>query len=289
MMGIAAEFRKKNVNGLNSHAAPFADAIRDMHRMESLSRMDTGIHRLHPVTKLIATVAFLVAALSFERHAVGRLLPLFLYPIVIAAMADLPWKPFLKRLLAVEPLIVGIGILNPLFDTVTITIGDVTFARGWLTFLSIVLKTSLSVLAALQLIACTGMERILSGMSLLGMPRVFVMQISLTYRYITVLSEETGRIMTARSLRSSGKKGMRAAAWGSLAGMLLLRSFERAHRIHQVMRLRGYNGYVPLPPGTRPGWRDALYLAGWLSWFALSRWVDLPLLLGRLATGIAGR
>lgn len=259
-----------------------------MHRMESLSRMDTGIHRLHPVTKLITAVAFLIAALSFDRYAVGRLLPLFLYPVVIAALADLPWKPFLKRLLAVEPIIVEIGILNPLFDTVPITIGDITFVRGWLTFLSIVLKTSLSVLTALQLIACTGMERILSGMHFLGLPRVIVMQISLTYRYITVLSEETGRILTAYSLRSLGKGGIRAPAWGSLAGMMLLRSFERAHRVHQAMRLRGYSGYVPIPPGLRPCWRDAAYLGGWLFWFGLVRWVDLPLLLGSLMTGIIG-
>ncbi len=270
------------------HSSPLTNAIRDMHRMESLSLLDTGIHRLHPVTKLITTIAFLIAALSFERHAVGRLLPLFLYPLVIAALADLPWKPFLKRLLAVEPLIVGIGILNPLFDPVPISIGDITLARGWLTFLSIVLKTSLAVLAALQLIACTGMERMLSGMHLLGMPRVLVMQISLTYRYITVLAEETGRLLTAYTLRSSGKRGVRAAAWGSLAGMLLLRSFDRAQRVHQAMRLRGYSGYAPLPPGTRPGLRDAVFLACWLSWFVLIRLADLPLLLGRWMTGFFG-
>ena len=263
----------------------WSDAIRDMHRMESLSRLNTGIHRLHPVTKLIAAIAFLIATLSFERHAVGRLLPLFLYPIVIAALADLPWKPFLMRLLAVEPLIVGIGILNPLFDTVPIPIGNITVAQGWLTFLSIVMKTSLTVLATLQLIACTGMERTLSGMHLLGMPRVLVLQISLTYRYITVLAEETGRLLTAYSLRSSGKRGVRVSAWGSLAGMLLLRSFDRAQRVHHAMRLRGYSGYAPMPPGTRPGWRDAAFLAGWLSWFALVRLEDLPLLLGRLTTG----
>lgn len=225
--GVAAGLRK-NGRVRHFHASPFSDAIWDMHRMESLSRMDTDIHRLHPVTKLITSITSLIAALSFDRYAVGRLLPLFLYPVIIASLDDLPWKPFLKRLLAVEPFIVGIGILNPLFDTVPISIGDIIIAREWLTFLSIVLKTSLSVLAALQLIACTGMERILSRMHFLGMPRVIVMQISLTYRYITVLSEETGRILTAYSLRSSGKSGIRATTWGSLTGMLLLRSFERA-------------------------------------------------------------
>lgn len=50
------------------------------------------------------------------------------------------------------------------------------------------------------------------------------------------------------------------------------------------MRLRGYNGHVPLPPGIPPGRWDAVFLAGWLTRFGLVQWVDLPLLLGGLMT-----
>ena len=262
-----------------------SSAVRDMHRMETLSRQNSGVHRLHPVTKLLTVLAFLVTVLSFERHAVGRLLPLFLFPVLTAAFADLPWKPLLKRLLVVEPFIIGIGILNPLFDPTRIPVGPIEISGGWFTFLSLFLKTSLTVLAALQLIACTGMERLLAGMRTLGLPRVLVLQVSLTYRYLTVLADEAGRLMTAHSLRTPGKKGVQPAAWGSLAGMLLLRSFDRAQRIHQAMKLRGYDGHVPLPPGTKPGWMDAVWLFGWIAWFVLARTVDMPLWLGGLLIG----
>jgi len=262
-----------------------SSAVRDMHRMEALARSNTGVHRLHPVTKLLTVLMFLIAALSFERHAFGRLLPLFLFPVLTAALADLPWKPFLKRLLFVEPFVIGIGILNPLFDQVPVPFAGFEAARGWFTFLSLFLKTTLTVLAALQLIASTGMERLLAGLHAMGLPRVLVLQVSLTYRYLTVLAEEAGRLLTAYSLRAPGQKGIRFSAWGSLAGMLLLRSFDRAQRIHHAMQLRGYDGHVPLPPGTIPGMADAVWFFGWSCWFALVRFVDLPLWLGRLMTG----
>ena len=44
------------------------------------------------------------------------LLVLILYPVVVISLADIPVLPILKRVLLIEPLIIGIGIFNPLFD-----------------------------------------------------------------------------------------------------------------------------------------------------------------------------
>jgi len=42
---------------------------------------------------------------------------LFFYPVIVISLAELPPAPILKRILVVEPFVVGIGILNPLFES----------------------------------------------------------------------------------------------------------------------------------------------------------------------------
>ena len=262
-----------------------AVAVRDMQRMETLSRMNSPVHRLHPVAKILTTAVFLVALLSNGRHEVGRLLPFLIYPVLIASLADLPWKPFLLRVLAVEPLVLGIGAFSPLLESSRTILFGVPVSTGWLTFASLAIRTTLCVLVALQLVATTGMERILTGLRRLGLPAVMVLQIALTYRFLTVLAGEIGRLLTAYRLRAPAHRGIHPAAWGSLAGQLLLRSFDRANRVWQAMKLRGYEGHVPLPPGLRMRQGDWFWLAAWAGWFTLSRTMDLPAMLGMLATG----
>ena len=46
----------------------------------------------------------------------------------------------------------------------------------------------------------------------------------------------------AYRLRAPGQKGIHAGAWGSFAGLLLLRSIDRAQIVYESMCLRGYQG-----------------------------------------------
>lgn len=100
------------------------DSIYNIRLLDDLARKDTVIHRIHPVPKLLATIVYLIVVVSFDRYEISGLLPFVMYPMVLILLAELPAKPILKRLLMVEPLIIGIGILNPIFDP-----------RGWTTFL----------------------------------------------------------------------------------------------------------------------------------------------------------
>jgi len=58
---------------------------------------------------------------------------LFFYPVIVISLAELPPAPILKRILVVEPFVVGIGILNPLFEKQTFVLGGFTFSAGWIT------------------------------------------------------------------------------------------------------------------------------------------------------------
>lgn len=145
-------------------------------------------------------------------------------------------------MLPAAPLVLGIGILNPVFDHQVFAVGGLTLSMGWITFISVCLKCLLTVFAALLLIATTGMNNLAAALRMLRIPKLFVLQLLLTYRYISVLLEEVSLIWRAYSLRAPGQKGINWKVWGPLIGQLILRTFDRAQRVYQAMCLRGFTG-----------------------------------------------
>lgn len=262
------------------------NSLYDLRLLDDLAKKSTSIHRLHPVVKLITTVVYLTVVVSFGRYEISSLLPFFFYPVLIITLAELPVVPILKRVVLVGPFILGIGILNPFFDHQVAMLAGITLSRGWLTFLSILIKGVLTVTVSIVLIATTGMDKLTAALRLLKVPKIFVLQLLLTYRYISVLIEEVARMVRAYHLRAPGQKGIRRSIWGSFAGQLILRTFDRAQRIYQAMSLRGFtgeyhNGYI-----TRVSFKDIAFLISWSLFFMIARIYNLPIMLGSLFMGV---
>lgn len=262
------------------------NSLYNMRHLDDLARKETSIHRLHPFVKLITTVAFLTVVISFERYEISNLLPFFFYPVIIFTFSELPLAPVLKRIVIVEPFIIGIGILNPLFDQQTVILGGAAVSRGWITFFSIFIKCGLTVTAAILLVATTGMDKLAAALRMLKIPRIFVLQLLLTYRYISVLAEEVVRMLRAYTLRAPQQKGIHRSVWGSFAGQLILRTFERAQRVYQAMCIRGFTGEYNTGGCIRFRARDFVYLFGWILFFAAARFYNIPVLIGTLLTGV---
>ena len=122
---------------------------------------------------------------------------------------------------------------------------------GLIRFISILLKSWLSVQVAVVLTASTRFPALLQAMRSLRLPRVLVAIAGFTYRYIFVIGDEALRMMRARAARSGtgrdragGGVLWRARVTGGMAGSLFLRSIERSERIYDAMLARGYNGEV---------------------------------------------
>jgi cobalt/nickel transport system permease protein len=262
------------------------NSLSNMRLLDDLARKETFIHQIHPLIKLLTTVAYLAVVVSFERYEISGLLPFIFYPILIFAFAEIPVAPILKMILLIEPLIIGIGILNPLFDHSKVVLGGIAVSRGWITFLSIFIKCSLTVTASILLIATTGMDRLAAALRMLKIPKIFVLQLLLTYRYISVLIEEVSRMMRAYSLRAPGQKGIKWSVWGSFAGQILLRTFERAERVYQAMSLRGFTGEYHTGDISKLSFKDLTYFAAWCLFFVIARIYNIPVWIGSLFTGV---
>lgn len=258
-------------------------ALGDIGALDSLAALDSPVHRLDPRAKLLATAAFLVTAVSFPRYELAELMPLFLYPAALMAAGGIPLRALGRYLLLASPFAVMVGLFNPLLDRqIAAHWGGLAVSGGWLSFLSILARSALTVSAAMLLLAATGYAPLCAAMGRLGLPRLLVAQFLLLYRFIFVLAGEAARMTRAHELRSGSGRGAALRVWGSLAGQLLLRAHDRALRLHAAMLARGFDGALPAPHRLRWSWRDSLFLAGCAGGFALVRFGHLAERLGRL-------
>jgi cobalt/nickel transport system permease protein len=263
--------------------ASIQDSFLDIGAMDRISAQDTFIHRLDPRAKVLSTLIFIVCILSFGKYEVSALMPFFVYPAVLIAMGNLPVLYLVKRVLIVAPFAFLIGIFNPFFDReVLIHIGSVGIAGGWVSFASVMLRFILTVGAALILIGTTGFNAVCMALERMGIPRVFVIQLLFLYRYLFVLGDEASRMVRARSVRSFQGKGGGVRVFGSLAGNLLLRTLDRAQRIHLAMLCRGFDGYVRLRRPLSIRGKDVAFAVGWSALFIIMKRYNLPHLLGSL-------
>jgi cobalt/nickel transport system permease protein len=109
--------------------------------------------------------------------------------------------------------------------------------------LTILAKNSLAILMMLVLAETTPWRELLRAMRRLGLPRPLLATLELMERYLHLLRDELVRMLTARRARSFRTSG--GLSWGLLTGMiamLLLRSLERAERVHAAMTARGWDG-----------------------------------------------
>lgn len=254
--------------------------------LDELSGGDSPVHQLHPGVKLLVTLAFVVVTASFPKYEVTGMIPLLFYPLFLISLADLPWGLLLRRLLLALPFVLFIAVFNPLFDQAPYyRIGWLTVSGGVVSLLSILLRFSLSVLAALALIATTGINALGAALLTFGVPKALVSQLLFMYRYLHVLMAEVVRTMRAYCLRSPDSDGVGIRTWGSLTGLLLLRTLDRAQRVHQAMRCRGYDGTIRLARSSRLRMLDGAFLVFWLVFFVAVRMVNFPQWVGALLMG----
>lgn len=254
--------------------------------LDTLSYKDTLIHRLDPRTKLLATLAFIVTVISFPKYEISGLLPFFLFPVLLFTLSDIPVKFILRKVLLVSSFAFFVGIFNPLLDRQIIYVfSSFTISRGWVSFLSIMLKFVLTITSALLLIATTSFPGICHALQKLGMPGIFVAQLLFLYRYIFVLAEEAMRVVRARDMRSFGNKGKGMKTFVSLIGTLFLRTIERAERVYLAMLSRGFTGEIHPSRTHSFSVTDAAFLAAAIGLLYLFRIHDVVGDIGRLSMG----
>ena len=250
--------------------------ISEIHKLQKQAQLSTPLTSLHPLAKLLMTMAYIVTLMSLGKYALFKLLVLASYPLLGFYWGRISLSQALWRLRLILPLVACVGIANPFFDKHIIYWGDFAIRAGYLSFFSLLLKGVLAVLASYLLIATTTIEQICHALRLLQLPKLLVTQLLLSYRYLTLLLEQADTIAQAYALRAPKQKGVHFKVWGSLAGQLLLRSIDRANNLYDSMLLRGYQGEYyyggPVPQWSRREWRYVLAVLAMLLVVRLLPW-----------------
>lgn len=225
------------------------------------------VHQFDARVKIIFTLAFIVSiGLTPSRAWPAYILYLTLV-VSSTLLSHLSISFVLKRALFALPFVLAAAplvftgpppyITAPSFLSVQVNISSEGLGR----FVSITIKSWISVQAAILLAATTRFPDLLFGLRLLKVPKLFIAIIGLMWRYLYVMNEEvtrmirarTSRIVTASGLhRAGGTLFWRARVTGGMVGSLLLRSIERSDRVYAAMISRGYDGEPPAMDDSYP-------------------------------------
>jgi len=242
------------------------------------------LHALDARVKFILSVAFILAVALTPAGAWPIYVLLLALAVALAVASELGTTYALKRALIALPF--ALAALPSLFTLpgaalFSLHIGPWTLTAtgpGLERLLSVVLKSWISMQAAILLTATTQFPDLLVAMRAIKVPRLLVAIFGLMWRYLFVLVDEAIRLTRARDARSGSLTGRggrsvwwRARVTGGMAGNLFLRGYERGERIYAAMAARGYDGEVrtfPLP--SLASGQAALLIGGLASLAALT-------------------
>ena len=216
------------------------------------------IHRLDPRLKLVVSLLFILSNVLLPDGAWLAFLFSLALILLIAWASGIGVAYTLKRSFVALPFF--LAAITAIFALPGRTLGVwnlgpwqlVATDTGLLRFVSVVIRSWLSVQVAIILIATTQFPDLMHAMRHLHVPAVLIAVISFMYRYLFVMTNEAMRLMRAREARSARPAGgggggsivWRAKVAGNMAGQLFLRSYERSERVYNAMLARGYQGQL---------------------------------------------
>lgn len=217
------------------------------------------LHQLDPRVKVVLALLFIISNVLLPDGVWLAFLAAWLILLATNRAANFSFGYLFKRsfialpfaLAAITVIFVqpGAPLASWTWGSRTITISD----AGVIRFASIVIRSWLSVQAAILLTATTQFPDLMHALRHLKVPVILISIISFMYRYLFVLVDEAMRLLRAREARSArlvndGKHGgtifWRAKVTGSMAGQLFVRSFDRSDKVYNAMLARGYRGQL---------------------------------------------
>ncbi len=221
---------------------------------ERFAQGNSLLHRRDPKVKVIVA-AFFITVVAISNSFVGVTLALALAS-ALTLLSRLEAVAVLKRLLAANTFTLFLWLTLPFTyggDTLTewgplLVSGDGIRLAGLIT-----LKTNTVVLALLSLLATSRIAGLGHALEGLHVPKRLCFLLLFSYRYIFVIYQEYRKLVRAAQMRCfvPATNIHTYRTYGYLFGMTLVRSWNRAIRVHQAMLLRGFNGrLIPLAQQT---------------------------------------
>ena len=223
---------------MKDSGSSLAKSIASLRELEEFSSSSSAFCSA-PV-KILAALVFIVCVVSFGVYDT-RVCLFFAYPLALFFIVRPPARFFFSRVLIVLPFVLFAGISNIIFDSSAAELPFGLELRGGIvSCFTLVCKACLCAGAVLFLALTTPINAIAGGLRRLKIPRVLVLQIVLTLRYLELMLQEAGRMHSAYVLRAPGCGGIKFSDWPKIVARLFLRSLDRAENVYAAMLCRGF-------------------------------------------------
>lgn len=258
-------------------------AIRDLMTVDELAMGSSYIHSLHPLAKLSVTIAYIIIVMSCPMNGLSGLVPFILYPVIMLSITGQTLGECLYRFRFILPLLIMVGIWNPILDRQpVVSLGAIVITNGFITFITLILKGLLALSASYVLVTTTSIEKVCYAFRIIGVPKLIVTQLLISYRYINLFLREARTMLNAYHMRAPGQKGVHYKAWGSFIGQLILRCIDRAEVLYQSMVLRGFHDDFYYANVEKAGIKDYIFAVALICIFILCRCFNISVMIGNL-------
>lgn len=226
---------------------------------------DSGVHRLPPECKVLATVLFVFVVVATPREVFWAFGVDAAILLAVALAARVPLLRWLRRCLVEVPFLVFAVFLPVLGTAPFVQVGPLTLSEpGLWGAWNIAVKGTIGVAASALLTATTTVPDLLRALERLRVPRPLVAIATFMIRYGEVLSADLARMRIARIARGDDPRWIwQVRALARTAGALFVRAYERGERVYVAMLARGYGFGTPVTEGARVAgrsWAAALAL-----------------------------
>ncbi len=213
-------------------------------RLDDYAHLESPLHQWEPRCKLIGLMG-LIFAFAMVRDQ-RLLLPMLGVSAGIYALSELPISYWRSRLRYPGFFLVGVVGFLPFIsgNTVLLEVGPLALYReGTLTMIAIASRFLAIITLSLVLFGTASFLTTIRTLRSLGLSPILTDMMVLFYRYLFEVSDRLRTMQSAMRLR--GFKPTRPTptalkTFASVAGTLLVQSYEQSERIYQAMRLRGY-------------------------------------------------
>ncbi|RYD06115.1 hypothetical protein N752_06185 [Desulforamulus aquiferis] len=213
--------------------------------VDKYAYLNTAIHRWDPRYKLVSLMT-LVFSFSFVQDI--RMIPMMLgISAILYTLSRLPYSYLLSRLRLPGIFMLATLVILPFMSgkEVLFQAGPLSIkVEGCLVALLIACKFVSILTLGIVLFGTTPFITTVKAMRSLGLPPLLADMTLFAYRYLFDIGADFKTMQTAMGLRGfrGGLKSM--GTLSSLAGTILVRSYEQSDRVFKAMIMRGYGQTV---------------------------------------------
>lgn len=256
---------------LEKNLARFAELLEESVFAEETAQKNGWLQRMDARVKCAGLLLLLLAS-SMSRSA-PVITFVYLFSILLAAGSHIFSASFLRRAWVFMPFYTALMAAPALF----LTPGDPAFVlpiTGWIvtqqgihTVAFLVLRVASSVSLMLLLVLTTSWPKLLKALRSLGCPRLLVLLLIMTHRYIYLLLHTATALFLARNSRRVGPESWQnSRQWiGTLLGTLLQKSYHLSQEVYLAMVSRGFRGEPVLMEDFRLRNSDYAWMAVFLA------------------------